>query len=310
MDVDPKTASHFSASCSSVSASKVGALSMVQVLSRIMLAWLLLPCLWAAAGAQAVSFPELSSTVPGHQDVSYLDLARMIVPDLVAGEDGFYKGGAPIEMRDIIGDEGGSPPETINLPSAAVLPIKAGGKDRLTMLFDLGQAEDSAEGFAVLALYDLTGKPKLLDAVNVGTDRNSYFRDPGKLALGPGDDALITMSMHFNSNQGYVGTILVLVRDDRFEPIDQINTFDENVCAYKRTQDLSFQTPGSEKPYAPIKVTVTDATAPSGDSCEEPAPEAASRDISVTYRWDKAKSRYVKDSDAFEKLSAENAKRF
>jgi len=43
---------------------------------------------------------------------------------------------------------------------------------------------------------------------------------------------------------------------------------------------------------------------------DEPAPEAASSDISVTYRWDKAKSRYVKDSDAFEKLSVENAKRF
>ncbi|OHV87756.1 hypothetical protein [Mesorhizobium sp. ORS 3428] len=71
-----------------------------------------------------------------------------------------------------------------------------------------------------------------------------------------------------------------------------------------------FQTPGDEKAYAAIKVTVTDATAPSGESCGEPAPEAVSHDISVTYHWDKAKSRYAKDSDTFEKLSAENAKRF
>ncbi|TIU81770.1 MAG: hypothetical protein E5W03_16845, partial [Mesorhizobium sp.] len=171
-------------------------------------------------------------------------------------------------------------------------------------------AQDSAEGFAVLALYDLTGKPKLLDAVNVGTDQSTYFRDPGKLAIGPGDDALITMSTHFNSNQGYVGTILILVRNDRFEPIDQINTFDENVCAYKRTQDLSFQTRGGEKPYAAIKVTVTDATKPSGESCEEPAPKAVLHDISVTYRWNKKTSRYVADADAFKRLSAENEKRF
>ncbi|MDX8494374.1 hypothetical protein RFN29_22665 [Mesorhizobium sp. VK22B] len=284
---------------------------MISVLSRLMLACLLLPCLWAAADAQAVSFPELNRAIPGHQDVTYLDLAKMVVPDLAAGDDGFYKGSAPIEMRHIIGgDEGGSPPESINLPNAAVLPVKAGGKDRLTMLFDLGQAQDSAEGFAVLALYDLAGKPRLLDATNVATDRNSYFRDPGKLALGPGDDALITMSMHFNSNQGYVSTMLILVRDDRFEPIDRINTFDENVCAYKRTQDLTFQTQGDEKPHAAIKATVTDATAPSGESCEEAAPQAASHDISVTYHWDASKSRYVADSDAFEKLSAENEKRF
>ena len=276
-----------------------------------MLACLLLPCLWTAALAQAVSFPELNSAVPGHQDITYFDLAKMIVPDLNAGDDGFYKGSAPIEMRDILGgNDGGSPPETISLPNAAVLSIKAGGKDRLAMLFDLGQAQDSAEGFAALALYDLTGKPKLLDAVNVGTDRSTYFRDPGKLALSADDDALITMSTHFNSNQGYVGTILILVRDDRFEPIDQINTFDENVCAYKRTQDLSFQTHGGDKPYAAIEVTVTDATKPNGESCEEPTPKAVSRDISVTYRWDKARSRYTRNSDAFEKLSAENAKRF
>jgi len=276
-----------------------------------MLACLLLPCLWTAALAQAVSFPELNSAVPGYQDITYFDLAKMIVPDLNAGDDGFYKGSAPIEMRDILGgNDGGSPPETISLPNAAVLAIKAGGKDRLAMLFDLGQAQDSAEGFAALALYDLTGKPKLLDAVNVGTDQSTYFRDPGKLALSADDDALITMSTHFNSNQGYVGTILILVRDDRFEPIDQINTFDENVCAYKRTQDLSFQTHGGDKSYAAIEVTVTDATKPNGESCEGPTPKAVSHDISVTYRWDKARSRYTRNSDAFEKLSAENAKRF
>ncbi|CDX13983.1 conserved exported hypothetical protein [Mesorhizobium sp. SOD10] len=284
---------------------------MISILSRLLLACLLLPCAWSAAQAQAVSFPELNSAIPGHQAVTYLDLAKMVVPDLAAGDDGFYKGSAPIEVRHILGgDQGGSPPETISLPNAAVLAIKAGGKDRLTMLFDLGQAQDSAEGFAVLALYDLSGKPKLLDAVNVGTDQNSYFRDPSKIAIGPDDDALITMSMHFNSNQGYVSTILILVRDDRFEPIDQINTFDENVCAYKRTQDLSFQTPGSERPYAAIKATVSDVTKPSGESCDEAAPKAASHDVTVTYHWEEARSRYVPDSDAFEKLAAENAKRF
>ncbi|TPI71349.1 hypothetical protein FJ420_00140 [Mesorhizobium sp. B3-1-3] len=284
---------------------------MISILCRFMLACLLLPCLWTAAATQAVSFPELSSAVPGHRDVTYFDLAEMIVPDLKAGDDGFYKGSAPIEMRDILGgDEGGSPPETISLSNAAALAVKAGGKDRLAMLFDLGQAQDSAEGFAALAFYDITGKPKLLDAVNVGTDQSTYFRDPGKLAISPDDDALITMSTHFNSNQGYVGTILILVRDGRFEPIDQINTFDENVCAYKRTQDLSFQTHAGDKPYSAIKVTVTDATKPSGESCEEPAPKAVSHDISVTYRWDAKASRYVKDSGAFEKLSAENAERF
>ncbi|RUU02808.1 hypothetical protein EOD23_19205 [Mesorhizobium sp. USDA-HM6] len=284
---------------------------MNAVLLRFAVACFLLPCLWATVRAQAVSFPELNSPVPGHQDITYLDLAKMVIPDLAASDDGFYKGSAPIEMRHIIGDDaGGSPPETINLPNAAVLAIKAGGKDRLTMLFDLGDSADSAEGFAVLALYDVTGKPKLLDAVNVAVDRSTYFRDPDKVSIAAGDDAIVTMSTHFNSNQGYVGTLLIMARDDRFELVDAIYTLDENDCAYRRTQTLAFQASGDGKPYAPIKVTVTDATVPSDESCAAAPPEASSNDISVTYRWDAKASHYVKDSDAFEKLSAENEKRF
>ncbi|AZO26272.1 hypothetical protein [Mesorhizobium sp. M1B.F.Ca.ET.045.04.1.1] len=275
---------------------------MTFILLRFLLACLLLPCLWAPAGAESVGFPEPSSAVPGHPGVTYLDLAKLIIPD---------DGTPPIQMRDITGDDdGGSPPPTTSLSDAAVLTIKAGGKDRLAMLYDLGYSSDDAEGFAVLALYDLSGKPRLLDIANVAVDRSTSFREPGKISIAAGDDAIVTTSTHFNSNQGYVGTLLIMVRDDRFELIDTIYTFDENYCAYRRTQNLAFQTKGHSRPYAAIKVTVTDATAPSGESCEEAAPKAVSHDISVTYHWDKAKSRYVKDSDAFEKLSAENEKRF
>lgn len=284
---------------------------MISSLFRIGLAWLLLPWLCAMALADATNFPELISPIPGHHDVTYLDLARMVFPDLTAGANGFYDGTVPIEMRHIEGpDSGGSPPATTSLSNAEVLAIKAAGKDRLAMLYDLGYGSDSAEGFAVLALYDLTGKPRLLDAVNVAVDRSTSFREPGKVSIAAGDDAIVTMSTHFNSNQGYVGTMLIMVRNDRFYLIDAIYTFDENYCAYRRTQNLAFRSLGGHKAYAPIKATVTDATVPSEESCDEAPPKATSHDISVTYHWDKAKSRYVKNSDAFEKLSAENAKRF
>ena len=279
-------------------------------LLRFILASVLLPWLWTAAAAQAVSFPEFGSALPGRQDVTNLDLARMVIPGLALNADGFYHGGLPIEMRHIEGpDSGGSPPES-SLPNAGVLAIKAGGKDRLAMLYDLGDSPDSAEGYAVLALYDVTAKPKLLDAVNVAVDRSTYFREPGKLSVGAGDDVLITMSTHFNSSQGYVITPLIMVRNDKFELVDMIYTFDENLCAYRRTQDVAFQTIVDGQPYAAIKVTVTDATAPSDESCDEQPPEAQSHAISVTYHWDKTASHYVKDSDALDKLAGENAKRF
>jgi len=280
-------------------------------LFRFILAVMLLPLLWTAAGAQTVSFPDLGSALPGRSDVTYLDLAKLVIPSLASDGNGFYKGGLPIEMRHIEGpDSGGSPPETSSFPNAAVLPIRAGGQDRLAMLFDLGDSPDSAEGYAVLALYDVTAKPKLLDAANVAVDRSTYFREPNKLSIGAGDDMLITMSTHFNSSQGYVITPLIMVRNDKFELIDMVYTFDERLCTYSRKQDVAFQAIADGQPHGAIKVTVTDATIPSGESCDDAQPEASSKDTSVTYHWDKKASRYVADSDALKRLSAENEKRF
>ncbi|WP_181180568.1 hypothetical protein [Mesorhizobium sp. B2-4-6] len=49
--------------------------------SRLMLACLLLPSLRAAAQAQAVSFPESNSVIPGgRQDITHFDLVKMVVP--------------------------------------------------------------------------------------------------------------------------------------------------------------------------------------------------------------------------------------
>ncbi|PBC01210.1 hypothetical protein [Mesorhizobium sp. WSM3860] len=284
---------------------------MKPTLLRLALALVLLSWLRVSAAAQDVSFPDLGSAVPGHKDVTYLDLARMVIPDLAPNADGFYHGGLPIEMRHIEGpDSGGSPPETSSLPNAAVLAIKAGGKDRFTMLFDLGDSADSAEGYAVLALYDLTGKPALLDAVNVAVDRSTYFREPNKLSVGAGDDILVTMSTHFNSSQSYVITPLIMVRNDKFELIDMIYTFDERLCAYSRKQDIALRAIAGGQAHAAIKATVTDATVPSEESCEDAPPKASSKDISVTYHWNKKASRYVAGSDALKRLSAENEKRF
>ncbi|MEO5759737.1 MAG: hypothetical protein ABIQ51_23110 [Mesorhizobium sp.] len=282
----------------------------MNLIHRFVLTCLLLPFLWTAAGAQAVSFPELDSALPGRKDVTYLDLARMIVPDLVE-KDGFYVGSAPIKMRDIAATEDGTlPPETVSFLNAAVVAMRAGGQDRLAMLFDLGQGSDSAEGFAALALYDISGKPTLLDVTNVAGDKWTSFVEPGKLPLSAADDALVTMSMHLNSEQNYVSMPLILVRNDRFELIDLIGTFNENLCAYKRMQDVGFQTIADGQPYAAIKVTVTDATVPNDQSCDDAPPKAASQAISVTYHWEAKTSHYVADSDAFEKLAVENAKRF
>ncbi|TJX46906.1 MAG: hypothetical protein E5W21_21290, partial [Mesorhizobium sp.] len=270
-----------------------------------------LPCLWAAAQAQTAGLADLGSMLPGRTDVTYLDLARMVIPDLAADKGGMFKGGPPIEMPHVQGpDAGGSPPDTSSFSNASALALKVGGKGRLAMLFDLGDSPDSAEGYAVLALYDTAGKPTLLDAVNVALDRDTYFQEPGRLSVGANDDILMTGSSHSNSEQNYMITLLVMVVGDKFKLIDTIYTFDERLCAYSHTQDVAVRTVKDGRSHAGIKATVTDTILPNEESCDEAAPKASSHKTSVTYHWSKKISRYVADSDAFVKLSAENEKRF
>ena len=282
-----------------------------RLLRRLTLACLVLPPLLAVAAAEGVTFPDLGEAVPGRKDLTYLDLAKQIVPDLAKTEFA-YEGRQPIAMRHISDpdDSGGEAPATVRLSAIAALPMKTQGKERLALLLDLGQSSDRAEGFAVLALYDEGSEPKLLDAVNVAYDRETYFLSPGSLAVGADMDVLTVLSTHFNSNQAYLTTALIMARADRFELIDTIFTFNEKHCAFERTQAPAFRTVESGEAYAAIEATVTETTAPTGESCDNVAPEPSSRAISATYGWDETKSGYAKDSDALEKLAEQATERF
>ncbi len=68
---------------------------------------------------------------------------------------------------------------------------------------------------------------------------------------------------------------------------------------------------GEGGPLVDIHATVRETTAATDEDCgDDTVPEPAERTISVTYRWDAARSRYLPDSDAFERLARENEQRF
>jgi len=255
------------------------------------------------ARADGIAAAGLDDVVPGHDDTTYLDLARLIVPDLARGDGGYF-GGAAVAVRGIegFGWSGGGTDRTGPV-SLTVLDFRSAGKDRLAAVFELTPDEE-----AVLALYDLSGTPRLLDAADIALDRFTGFAGPGRLATGPGDDVLIVDSTHFNSNQGYAATTLLAVDDDRIEPVDTIYTLDERDCGYQRTQRLSFSAAPEAGGHGPIMVEIVDSVEAVDEQCDRPPPEPFSRTVSVAYRWNG--TRYEPDSDAFGKLAEENAKRF
>jgi len=274
-------------------------------------AWLALTLLstWiGGAIAQPAPLRQLTEPLREGGKATYADLVRLIVPGVVVNGER-YRGGQAIDVRGIYRDMDGAKPESTEHLRVAAVPVRSSGRDRTVLLLDFGRGLFDV-GFAILALFDAAGKPRLLDAANVATGTSTFFLDPARLSVEAGNDVLMIQSSHFNSSQHYVNTVLVLARDDRLELVDAISTYNERSCAYELTQQLGIQQ-RSGKPFADIAATVTERTIPSGERCGDAAePEARTRAISVIYRWDVAAQRYLPDSDAFDVLARENEKRF
>ncbi|BCH27722.1 hypothetical protein [Mesorhizobium sp. L-8-3] len=261
------------------------------------------------AFAEPASFPEPMERLRLGLDETYADLVRLVVPGITV-DAGRYSRGRTIAVRDIGGkNPDGLGPASTEFIRVAAIPVRSGGPNRTALLLDFGMGQDVV-GYAILALFDVTDGPRLLDAANVAFGDHTIFLDPVRLPVGAGADLLVTQSTHSNSSQGYTTTALILARDDRFELVDTIFAFSERACAYERTQQIDVRQDVGERP-ADISASVTETIADTGERCDGvTALEPGTREITVTYRWDAAADRYMPDSDAFEVLARENEERF
>lgn len=271
--------------------------------------WLVLAATHGVRAQDTVSYPAPGDALPSTPGVTYADLLRLVVPDMEVKDAGFV-GSSLIDLRHIDAEFGEMEAlEKVETHQIVAIPVGNPDDARLALFFDLGVSARGAEGFAVLALFDLSAAPSLLDVANVAFDRFTFPLNPYRLDLGEAD-LLLTASTHHNSSQGYAIVPLVLVHDDRLNLIDAIFLFDDSGCAYHRVQRIDFAT-GPGETFADIVATVTEATDPTGGDCGgAQVPEPPERTIAVTYRWDAAQARYVPDSDAFEVLAAGNEQRF
>jgi hypothetical protein len=284
---------------------------MPAVLYRIVIVLAALLLAGAVRAENAVT-ADPGEMVPGTHGVTYLDLLRQIVPDIAAIDNG-YEGHRTIELRHIGGDEMASDaPDPIDVSAISVLPVQSDGKDRLLLLVDLGYSDTSVASFSVLALLTTGDGPKLLDAADVGYDRLTGFNEPAALSLGEGKTLIITQSSHFNSNQNYEATPMILLRNDRLQLVDVVWTFDDHSCSYERHEVPHFRSGDRDaRAYFDVVATVTETTTLSNEDCgDEQPPQPGTRTFTVTYRWDDAVSKFLPDSDAFDRLAKENEERF
>lgn len=285
---------------------------------RILLSILLLILPVPLAHAADVDFPSPDTAVSQYGITTYLDLARHFVPDIQPSDSG-YVGKTLTPTRHIAGkqfDNDGRE-ASFGFYDISTVTMHADGKERLLVLFDLAQASSSPDGVAILALYDITKEIRLLDAADIGFDQSTYFFDQALMPVAPGSDVILSMSTHFNSSQTYVTQSMIMVRDDRLQLIDTASLFNEKLCTVEKQQNIRYAAnpgaadPGAGKPYAPITAFVTETTTPTGADCgSETIPPLGGKEFRVVYRWDVTSGRYVKDSDALEKLAKANEQRF
>jgi hypothetical protein len=271
--------------------------------------------LFAIIGARAA---DVENSMPNDLVIRgaparYVDLARHFVPDLLGDENG-YNGSTIIDIRHLGGpDFANGDAKTFAFYDVAHIMTKVSGKDRLLVLFDFAQAAEAVQGVAVLALYDVSGnRPELLDAADVGFDESTSFFDQALLRVGEGDNVILTLSSHFNSSQSFATQSMIMARNDKLELIDSVTLFGERSCGIDRQQTIGYAAnPGEGKPYAPIKVTVTDTASAIEEQCADLKPaKLGTTVVKAAYVWNKDRNKYLPDSDALEKLERDNESRF
>lgn len=250
--------------------------------------------------------------IPG-SPARYVDLARHFVPDLEGSENG-YGGHKLIDIRHLGGpDYADSDAETFGIYDVSHIMTRVDGKDRMLVLFDFAQTAPATQGVAVLALYDVSGtRPELLDAADAGFDASTYFFDQAVLPVSDATNVVLLVSSHFNSSQSYATQSMVMVRDDKFSLIDSITLLGERSCGVDRQQTIAYAAnPGEGKPYAPIKITVTDTASAIQEECADLKPaKLGTQEIKASYVWNAQQARYLPDSDALARLEKDNESRF
>lgn len=265
---------------------------------RVLIALLsfLFPLLCSAASAED-KYIEAGDRISENSEITYFDLALQFAPGLA---DTPSDGRALAAIRHIGGDE---LPATIASPSIGGIDridISQAGKPRMLLLFDLGQADDAAEGINVLALYDMTGAPRLLDAMNVGLDRESSFLEPGYIELSPKFGMALVRNSHHNAGEGYLQSSLIGIWDDKLHVVDTVFS----MSWLTGDEDLTVR-----PSFAPVKgelaldatFTITRKHCEGTCVLDADYPSMTER-VTVRYSWDAAAGKFVRPEKAYDRI--------
>jgi len=152
----------------------------------------------------------------------------------------------------------------------------------------------------LLALFQTTPAPKLLDLVDLGQGTTmgmveGFWTKNPLLDLTPATQACMIYQEHFNSSQSYLQIHLLWVRNQRLEELLGVSPFGmRGLCETFRSTAVFWTEPdqGREFPKVAAKLTVKMEPTPNLEECRK-RQRGYTKSYQDTWRWDPAKQKYL-----------------
>jgi hypothetical protein len=267
--------------------------------------------------AQVREITDLNQKVIAGRSVSYLQLIKKVFPKIEVPGSGIGIGSpqSTIPLRGIDGDyRDTSFDGEMDIQRCAEVQVARGGKrDTLLLINVTGRGDEFPwGGISVLALFQLSPEPRLIDAVDVQADRfTGFWESTPVVKIAADADAVVIDNSHFNSSQGYRILSLIAPVKERLKVIYNMPTLlNMNVCGgnFDETPTLSTAKTGRNG-YRIINVGVLFNKKPDPEGCEKQT-RPYRKQYSTTLTWDARKQQYADVRGGLQRLASFNESNF
>lgn len=259
-----------------------------------------------AAAPQIVMSSNIDKPVTAGSSTTYLDLLKLIFPDLysTSGETSEAMANKTVPVRHIDGDHAEEALEgDINFNLFVVLPIRSQGRELLLLQIDpkitneLEDGRKDVEERSLLALCQNGSPPKLLDVMDIKSDRSNGFWSKNPIVkLNSATDAFLICNTHHNSNQQYTTIRMLFVNENRLQEICSIFALDlKTYCESFASTPVFWTVPSAGEDYPKVVASIKLKMEPSPSDCK-PRIRGFTKKFRAEFRWDKVKKQYKQTS--------------
>ncbi len=262
--------------------------------------------------------PDLHASVREGRAFTYADLLRLVCPKFKINQDratASVSDCGPIRIPGGKNQFAEAAGENASLQSVRTLDAKIPGKPQLLLMFQIKHEGDEPHQPFDLALFEIAGKPRLLDVVEGPStpDDTGDLWSEGLLQLSPSADAFVFETNHSNSQQGYRNLIVFFTAGGRIQEIEDVMLLSCRGCEdgnFDESVTIS-ASPDPAHEFNRIVFRVTLDLLPDDPGVEHPKRGRRSRRLFTgNYRWDAAMKKFTDPTHALDALDPFNKKNY